>query len=293
MRNGVCSISLSIAAFPARFFRLVLAGVASAGIAVLAGPTAFAQTSVSSPRDVTPPNMAPVRSILMDLTRRAMRHSSPADRQPDRPREAAVVEAAPDGFDLSPAAVRVSWIAPRNGDTRYLMIDKAHGKLILFADRRPIFSGAALTGESLADQLPPDAINKSVRQHVGVRYRVTPAGRFTMTRGHDPALGETLDINELQGVDWTIAVHRVYLGNRSEHRDARLLSPNGLDKHITTGCIDVDAATIRRLLRLLPTGGMTPIYILPTDESLIATLFRPRDSASGTRVSFPARHGPV
>ena len=173
------------------------------------------------------------------------------------------------------------------------MVDKAHGKLILFAGRKPIFSGAALTGESLADQMPPDAIGKSVRQHIGVRYRVTPAGRFTTSRGHDPALGETLDINELQGIDWTIAVHKVYLGNRSEHRDARLLSPDGHDKHITTGCIDVDAATIRRLLRLLPAVGTTPIYILPTDESLIATLFRPRGPVSGTRVSLPARRGPV
>ena len=290
MRKGVCSVSRSTTALPARLTRLVLAG---AGIAVIAGPTALAQISASGPLDTTPPDMAPVRLILMDLTRRAMRHSPPADRQPDRPLEEAVFEAAPDSLNLSPAALRVSRIAERNGDTRYLMVDKAHGKLILFAERGPIFSGAALTGESLADQLPPDAIGKSVRQHVGVRYRVTPAGRFTMTRGHDPALGETLDINELQGVDWTIAVHQVYLGNRSEHRDARLLSPNGRDKHITTGCIDVDAATIRQLLRLLPAGGATPIYILPTDESLIATLFRPRDSASGTRVSFPARHGPV
>jgi hypothetical protein len=194
---------------------------------------------------------------------------------------------------LSPAALLVSQIAERNGDTRYLLVDKTHGKVVLFADGKPVFSGAALTGESLADRLPPDAVSKPVHQHVGVKYKVTPAGRFTMTRGHDPALGETLDINELQGSDWTIAVHQVYLGFRSEHRDARLLSPNDADKHITTGCIDVDAATIRQLLRLLPGGGATPIYILPTDEGLIATLFKTRDSGTGTRASLPVRHGPT
>jgi hypothetical protein len=174
---------------------------------------------------------------------------------------------------LSPAALRVSRIADRNGDRHFIMVDKARGKIMVFENGRPTFSRPALTGESLADQLPPDARSKPLAQQIGVKYKVTPAGRFTLTRAHDEVLGDTFDINELEGKDWRIAIHRVWLGNRSQHRDARLLSANDQDKHVTEGCIDVDPGTIVQLFRLLPNSGKTAIYILPIDESLIATLF--------------------
>lgn len=169
--------------------------------------------------------------------------------------------------------MRVSQIAERNGDRRFVLVDKAHGKIMIFENGRPTFSRSALTGESLADQLPPDARSKPLAQQIGVKYKVTPAGRFTLTRAHDEVLGDTFDINELEGMDWRIAIHRVWLGNRSEHRDARLRSSNDQDKHVTEGCIDVDPGTIVQLFRLLPNSGKTAIYILPIDESLIATLF--------------------
>ncbi len=206
---------------------------------------------------------------------------------------------------LSPAAVRVGMIASGNGDRVFLMVDKAHGRIILFENGRPVFNRAALTGESLADRIPPDGWNKSwseqdgVKYKVtpagrftitrippdgwnkswseqdGVKYKVTPAGRFTITRDRDQALGDLFDINELEGKDWVIAIHQVWLGRRSEHRDARLRSTLDQDKHITAGCVDVDPSTIAQLWRLLPSRGM-PLYILPTDESLIAQLFPPR-----------------
>jgi hypothetical protein len=131
----------------------------------------------------------------------------------------------------------------------------------------------------MADQFPPDAIAKPFSQDVGIKYKVTPAGRFTLTQGHDQAFGETFDINELQGSDWMIAIHQVWLGIRSQHRDARLLSASDQDKHITEGCIDVDPNTITQLLRLLPNANGTAIYILPNDESLIKGLFQPRSPA--------------
>jgi hypothetical protein len=189
------------------------------------------------------------------------------------------------GSGLSPAALRVSRIADRNGDRDFLMVDKVHGKIILFGNGRPIFSGSALTGESMADQLPLDALSKSWSQQVGVRYKVTPAGRFTITRGRDEAFGEIFDINELQGKDWIIAIHQVWLGRRSEHRDARLRSFLADDKHITDGCVDVEASTITQLLRLLPNRGV-PLYILPIDEGLITTLF-------GNPVRAPGREATV
>jgi len=143
-----------------------------------------------------------------------------------------------------------------------------------------VFTGAALTGLSLADRLPPDATRKTNAATLGANYRVTPAGRFTLSSGWDDAYGKTLDINEIQGPDWTLAIHAVPLGPRSGHRDALLRSPLDQDKHVTEGCVNVDASTMRQLSRLLPRPGGIPIYILPNDESLITTLFQGTRTAS-------------
>jgi hypothetical protein len=185
---------------------------------------------------------------------------------------------------LSPVARRVSQIAGRNGDRDFLMIDKVRGEIIVFENGHATFSGAALTGENRADHLAPDAIEKSFVQQVGLKYKVTPAGRFTVSTGYDEAYGETLDLNEIQGKDWDIAIHKVWLGAPSEHRDARLRSSKGEDKHITYGCIDVDGATMRQLLQRLPDDDGTPLYILPANEKLVPELFKTRDTVRGATV---------
>jgi hypothetical protein len=184
--------------------------------------------------------------------------------------------------ELSAAALRVSRIADRNGDQDFLLIDKVAGRIFAFEHGTPTFSGAALTGESLTDIIPQDAFSKSFSETRGLKYKVTPAGRFTVSPGHDPAYGETLDVNEVHGKDWDVSIHRVWLGAPSEHRDVRLRTPTGQDKHITYGCIDVDAETMRQLLRHLPHKARIPLYILPVDEHLVATLFLAHDFARDT-----------
>jgi hypothetical protein len=182
---------------------------------------------------------------------------------------------------LSPAERRVSLIAGHNGDRDFLMVDKNRGKIILFESGRPIFSRPALTGESMADRIPAAAWSTPWARQIDVKFKVTPAGRFTITRNHDTALGELFDVNELQGRDWTIAIHRVWLGKASERRDARLRSDTDEDKHITNGCVDVDPSTMALLTRVLPTRGM-PLYILPNNENLISDVFE-----AGIRQSNP------
>jgi hypothetical protein len=189
--------------------------------------------------------------------------------------------------NLSAAAQRVSGIAEQNGDHDFLMIDKAVGKIIAFEHGTPTFSGAALTGENLADSIPADAFSKSFSETRGLKYKVTPAGRFTVSSGYDPAYGVTLDVNEIHGKDWNISIHRVWLGAPSEHRDVRLRTQITQDKHITYGCIDVEADTMRQLLRHLPHMARTPVYILPVDESQIARLFPPHDVTRYTPASLP------
>jgi hypothetical protein len=173
-----------------------------------------------------------------------------------------------------PAAVyQISKIADQNGDGVFLVVDKVHGKIALFENGEVKFAAAALTGQSTADVLPPDATAKTYAQHVGVKYKVTPAGRYTVSPGFDPTYGAVLDINEIQGPDWMLSIHLVALWNRSQQRDARLRSANDEDKHITDGCIDVETVTIRRLVKLLANKSDVPIYILPMDETLTPDLF--------------------
>src|SRR5258708_22437480 len=117
-----------------------------------------------------------------------------------------------DAPELSAAALRVAGIALRKGDGDFLLLDKAHGKIFIFENGRPVFRGAALTGEYPADQLAPDALGKTSHEQVGLKYKVTPAGRFTVRKGNARAFGLVLDINEIRGKDWGIAIHRVWLG---------------------------------------------------------------------------------
>jgi hypothetical protein len=193
---------------------------------------------------------------------------------------------AENGQILSPAAHRVSQVAQQSGDRNFLMLDKTHGRIIVFEGGKPTYSGAALTGESPADYLAPDATSLTFRESRGLRYKVTPAGRYTLSTGFDLAYGKTLDINEIHGKDWDIAIHKVWLGAPSEHREARLRSTRDEDKHITYGCIDVEEATMRQILDRLSDGHPMPFYILPRDESLIIKLFQPRESVRKT--SSPA-----
>lgn len=234
---------------------LGLRSMSSMGIVVLLAACAGPQSYESDPADVDAPS-----------ARSAARVSS-------RPRPAPT---------LSPEARRVSQIASRNGDRDFLMLDKIRGKIIIFKNGGPTFSGSALTGENPADRLPPDAIGKTFAEQKGLKYKVTPAGRYTVSSGYDHQLGEILDVNEIKGKDWDIAIHKVWLGAPAEHRDARLRSPKDRDKHITYGCIDVDESTMRQLLERLPNDDETPLYILPMDQSLVMKIFQPRDAARKT-----------
>jgi hypothetical protein len=179
---------------------------------------------------------------------------------------------------LSPQEEQVSATAGQNGDQEFLMVDKALGKIILFENDKPVFSGSALTGESSSDRLPPGALHEKFSKLTSLDTKVTPAGRYTVTRGHDSDYGPLLDINEIKGKDWGIAIHQVYLGTPSERRAERLRSSNDQDKHITFGCINVTPEAIRFLMKELPKNRATPLYILPLDETSTAAYFSPHSS---------------
>ncbi len=102
---------------------------------------------------------------------------------------------------LSSQERQVSEIAVQKGDLDFVMVDKRLGKVLLFESGKPVFSGAALTGESTLDRLPPGSLSMYSTKMVGLKYKVTPAGRFTLTRDYDSAYASLFNIKELEGKD--------------------------------------------------------------------------------------------
>jgi L,D-transpeptidase catalytic domain len=181
---------------------------------------------------------------------------------------------------LTPQETEAGLLANGRGDKTFVMVDKAAGKIILFENGQPVFAGPALTGESTADQMPKTELSERFDTLNAPNTKITPAGRYTVERGFDPEVGGPLfDIHEIRGKDWGIAIHQLYLGIPSEHRDARILSPSEEDKHITYGCINVQSATLHLLMHELPVKGPIPLYILPEDASQTAAYLSPHTSS--------------
>ena len=182
------------------------------------------------------------------------------------------------GPELSDQQRAVSAIAIQNGDRQFLMLDKSRGELLLFVDGQPVFEGAALVGESGADEIPPYLFNKSFSGPAKLAEKVTPAGLYTVRREADPHYGTIFTINEIKGTDWDITIHRVAIVP-GEHRPERIRSPNAAGRHITNGCINVERETIGFLERYV-TGPRTSLYILPEDPGRIPVLFGRRPVAA-------------
>jgi hypothetical protein len=147
------------------------------------------------------------------------------------------------------------------------MVNKLLGRILLFQDGTPVFIAPALTGESVADTIPPSAFKKSFSVAESEDTKVTPAGRFTLTRDYDKSYGTLFEIKELHGPDWAIAIHRVYVGTPAERRKFRLDTRSARDNNVTHGCINVSKETIEYLVRKLPAKPAPVLYVLPHDTS--------------------------
>lgn len=193
---------------------------------------------------------------------------------------------------LSPQEFQASQIADQSGDRDFLMVNKSLGRIILFQSGKPVFSDAALTGESMADRIPPDAISLKLSEFIGaIEYRVTPAGRFTLTRGYQEEFGLQFNINEIKGPDWTIPIQQVYRATPSERREYRLKSALQTEKQITHGGINVSDETMHFLASKLPEDRPGVLYVLPYDESKTTLYLAPHasgQSPTGVTLADPA-----
>ena len=180
---------------------------------------------------------------------------------------------------LTPEAREVSQIADRNGGPG-LPLARQGAWPDLHVRERPADLQRRCPDRRKPGRFPGTrCVQQVVHRAKGPEVQIHPAGRYTVSIGYDNSYGETLDVNEVQGKDWDIAIHRVWLGAPSEHRDVRLRTPSFADKHITYGCIDVDGPTMSQLLERVPDDEKTPLYILPQDDRLIGEVQRPPDAA--------------
>lgn len=196
-----------------------------------------------------------------------------ADRREDAsPREAMPAALPVVDVTLSAQQQQALQIAAQKGDNDFIMIDKALGEIIVFRDGKPAWAGAALTGRSPLDSYTANILALPESHKFTTDEKITPAGRFTVRRTLDDEEGTVFELDEVHGNGWYLALHKVWTGIPSEHRKERLASANPADRHITFGCINVSAETMRYLTTHLPKKEKTPLYVLPMDQALTASL---------------------
>jgi hypothetical protein len=188
--------------------------------------------------------------------------SQPMEAQPDRPMFGSQAASG----DVHRIA---DWVAA-SGDNRglpFMIVDKRQAKVFLFDARFRILGAApALLGLGRGDDSVP-GIGKRRLAAIAPGERTTPAGRF------EAALGYDLEQDVLWiDYDAALSLHRVIVGNPSDHRHERLASPTPLDNRISYGCINVPAAFYDRIVVPAFTSTVGIVYILP-ETSTLAEVF--------------------
>jgi hypothetical protein len=219
------------------------------------------------------------------------RHYAPAKTAEPAPTPSPVIDVA-----LSAQEQQALQIATQNGDRHFIMIDKPLGKIIVFEDGKPVWTGPALTGRSPLDSYTAAILGLPESHKFTAEEKITPAGRFTVRRTGDSEEGAVFELVEIHGNGWYLALHHVWTGIASERRMQRIESADPADKHITFGCINVSTQTMHYLLAHFPKNEKPPLYVLPMDQTLTSSLLQMgKTEAALTDARTPTRgkHRPV
>jgi hypothetical protein len=178
----------------------------------------------------------------------AARAAPEEERAPARPPSALTAELA-------------SWVTA-SGDNRqlpFLVIDKTAAAVAVFSAEGELQGEApALVGSAIGDDSVPGIGDRELSE-IKPEERTTPAGRFLA------AYGPSWNGERVLWVDYQTAVslHEVVTGTPKERRVQRLHSPTPADNRITFGCINVDPAFYREVVKPAFAGGSAVVYILP------------------------------
>lgn len=159
----------------------------------------------------------------------------------------------------------VTWVAASgdNQDLPFVVIDKLTAKVLVF-DGAGSLRGAspALLGLARGDESAPD-IGRRKLAAITPAERITPAGRFEASIGHDLE-------QDILWIDYAAALsmHRVVVGRPADHRAARLASATTADNRISYGCVNIPARFYDDVVRPLFAGTVGIVYILPETKPL-------------------------
>lgn len=168
-------------------------------------------------------------------------------------------------FKLETASQAVRYLADRviatddNHAKPFMIVDKVDAKVFLF-DVAGRLRGAApaLLGLTQGDDTEA-AIRDRRLADIGPKLRITPAGRFIASLGHDTAGKEVLWVDYAD----SIALHTVVTNRPAEHRLQRLASPMPLDHRISWGCINVPRKFYEGVVSRAFAGTQGVVYVLP------------------------------
>ena len=155
-----------------------------------------------------------------------------------------------------------------HGKMPFVIIDKVNARAFVFDNQGSLLGAApVLLGVGRGDESAADIGTRRLSA-IPVAERVTPAGRFVASLGHN--LGQ----KDILWVDYAAAIsfHRVIVGNPGERRLERLTTASTRDNRISYGCINVPVAFYEKIIR--PTFKSTSgiVYVLPERKSLYEVL---------------------
>jgi hypothetical protein len=158
------------------------------------------------------------------------------------------------------------WVAA-SGDNQslpFVIVDKVNAKVFLFDDHGRLRGASrALLGLARGDDSVA-GIGDRKMSSIRPEERITPAGRFVASLGHDTGGQDILWVDYADAV----SLHRVITSNPTEHRLQRLATAGSLDKRISYGCINVPAQFYESVVIPAFTGTKGIVYILPETRSI-------------------------
>jgi len=158
------------------------------------------------------------------------------------------------------------WVVDSNDNRRlpFVIIDKTNAKVFVFyPEGRLRGSAPVLLGLERGDDSVPD-IGKRAMSDIRPEERITPAGRFIASLGHNYHGKNVL------WVDYAAAVslHPVVTNRPEERRLQRLATPTPHDKRISYGCINVPLKFFKNIVQPAFTGTNGVVYVLPETRSI-------------------------
>lgn len=145
----------------------------------------------------------------------------------------------------------------------FVIVDKVDARVFVFnADGKLRGAAPALLGVAIGDDSSV-AIRDHKLSDIGPKLRVTPAGRFVASLGHDAAGKQILWVD----YDNSIALHPVVTSNPKEHRLQRLASLSPLEHRISWGCINVPKKFYESVVDSAFVGTQGIVYVMPETKS--------------------------